>query len=112
MRATEAQESARQSDRQTRQASSRASRLWRGRRPPHELVKRQIRHDTAGGCRIHDNLVSPPEQPLHGLEIHALTRNIWRLLVLVVDLAKAGGRTLGLGHGLLAIGFRALSDLR
>jgi hypothetical protein len=80
------------------------------RRPPQELVERQI--GNGPGARIHDDLVGAPEQPLHGLQIHALARDVGRLLVFVVDLQEARRRALGLGHRLLTIGFRVLHDLR
>ena len=54
----------------------------------------------------------PPSSALHGLEIHALARDVRRLLVFVVDLEEARGLTGRLGDGLLAIGFGGLRDLR
>jgi hypothetical protein len=79
---------------------------------PRQLVERQIRHDAVLRAGINDDLVGAAEQPLHGLEIHALAGDVGRLLVLVVDLEKARGRAGGLGDGLLAIGLGRLGDLR
>ncbi len=76
-----------------------------------ELIERQIGNDAAGSAGIDDDLVGAAEQPFHGFEIHALAGDLGRLLVFVVDLEEARGLALGLGHGLLAIGFGGLGDL-
>jgi hypothetical protein len=94
------------------QVSSPASRLRRGLRPTHELVERQIGDNATRRSGIHYDLIGTSEQPFHGFQIHALTSDLGRLLVFVVDLEKTGRRALGLGDSLLAIGFGVLGDLR
>jgi hypothetical protein len=95
------------------QISSPAARLWRGLRTSHALVERQIGNHTASNSPgIYDDLVCVREQSFHRFKVHALTSDLRRLLVFVVDLEKAGRRALGLGDGLLAIGFGVLDGLR
>ncbi len=65
----------------------------------------------AADAGIDDDLVGAAENPLHGLEIHALARDVRRLLVLLVDLVEARRLALGFRHGLLTIGLGILGDL-
>jgi hypothetical protein len=81
-------------------------------RPTHERVERQIRNNATRRSGIHDDLIGPSKQSLHGFQIHAPTSDLGRLLVFVVDFKKTRGRALGFGDSLLAIGFGVLGDLR
>ena len=80
---------------------------------PREIAERQIGHDAGAALRpgIDDGLVGAAEHALHGFQIHALAGHVGRLLVLLIDLGEARGLALGLGDGLLAIGFGVLDDL-
>ena len=59
---------------------------------------------------VDDDLVGAAQHALHGLEVHALARDLGRLLVFVVDLEEARRLAGGLGHGLLLVGSGALQD--
>ena len=53
----------------------------------------------------------PPKSSFHGFQIHALPRDLRRLLVLLVNLQKPRCFPLSLGHRLLAIGLSVLDGL-
>ena len=75
-----------------------------------QLVERQVGHDALAGLAVEDDLVGAAEHPLHGLEIHALARDVGRLLVFLVDLEEARRLAGGLGDRLLLVAFGALQD--
>ena len=80
----------------------------------HQLVERDVENDTAAGAagRIKDDLVGAAQHALHRFEIEALTRDLGRFAIFIVDFAESSGLAFRLGDCLLAIGLGRLSDLR
>ena len=72
-------------------------------------VEWQIRHDR-GALVVEDDLVGAAKHPFHGLQEHALARDLGSVLVLVVDLQEARSLTGGVVHHLLLVALGGLQS--